>query len=195
MAMSPDSLDPYAREPRFQAAAAHLFDVAFLGGEGGVKLLWDRGGRVFQVGKPVRADGEKVAAGQLSDLADVAERGAHDLRVVAVLFVVVEDGADGSNARIRVVCVEARLLLVPVEDTPDEGGDEPHVHLGARDGLAETEEERQVAVDAFLFENLGGLDAFPRGTQLDQDALLRDASSFVQLNELVSFLDGAFDIE
>lgn len=128
-------------------------------------------------------DGQVVATGQLGDLADVPERGAHDDGLVAELLVVVEDALHALDAGVlvrRVLLLRRRL--VPVEDTADEGGDEVRVGLGGGGGLDQREHEREVAVDAvLLLENLGCLDALPRGSNLDQDAVLRDAFLLVQL--------------
>lgn len=48
----------------------------------------------------LRADGQAVAAGQLLDLADVAEAGAHDHGVVAVGLVVIVNTRDRLHARV-----------------------------------------------------------------------------------------------
>ena len=88
--------------------------------------------------------------------------------------------ADRQHARIflgRVVL--AGRLLVPVEDAADEGRDQEHPGVGAGDGLGLAEEQRQVAVDAFLLQHFGGADAFPGGGELDEDAILLDAALLV----------------
>jgi hypothetical protein len=54
----------------------------------------------------------------------------------------------------------------------------------------QAEEEGQVAVDAFLFELLGGLDALPGGGDLDEDALAGDAGGLVLMDDVVSGGDG-----
>ena len=41
------------------------------------------------------------------------------------------------------------------------------------------EEQREVAVDAFLLQLLGGFDSGPRGGDLDEDALPGDAGTFI----------------
>lgn len=124
-----------------------------------------------------------VAPGQLGDLARVAERGAHDDGLVAKLLVVVEDALDAGDAGVLLLAV---LLLggglVPVEDAADEGRDEEGVGLGGGDGLRQREHQRQVAIDAVVaLQDLGRLDAFPRGGDLDQDAIFGDAELLVQL--------------
>ena len=83
---------------------------------------------------------------------------------------------DRLHARIvGALIVLARVLLVPVENAADEGRDERDARFGAGDRLVQAEEQRQVAVDAFLLEHLGGADAFPGGGDLDQDAVAADA--------------------
>jgi hypothetical protein len=48
--------------------------------------------------------------------------------------------------------------------------------------LGQREHERQVAIDAVLgLQDLGGFDAFPRRSELDEDAGLVDALLFVEL--------------
>jgi hypothetical protein len=85
---------------------------------------------------------------------------------------VVTDWTPGSSAPDVVL---AGVLLVPVEDAADEGRDEGDLGLGAGDGLVQAEEQGQVAVDALLLEDLGGLDALPGGGDLDEDASRGDA--------------------
>ena len=131
----------------------------------------------------VGGNGEVVAAGELGDLADVAEGGAHNDGLVVVLLVVVEDLDDGLDT--GVVLGGVLLLgvgLVPVEDTADEGRDEVGTGLGGGDGLGQGEHEGQVAVDAVLaLELVGGLDALPGGSELDEDARLVNAGLLVEL--------------
>jgi len=115
-----------------------------------------------------------------------------------VLLVVVEDALDGDDSRV-VVAREVGagvVLLVPVEDTTDEGGNEGDASLGASDGLAETEEEGQVAVDAVVaLELAGGLDTFPGGGDLDENAVLGDTDGLVELDELLSLGFGSLLVE
>ena len=88
--------------------------------------------------------------------------------------------------------VLAGVLLVPVEDAADEGRDQRDLGLGAGDGLVQAEEQGQVAVDAFLFELLGGLDALPGGGELDEHALVADAGSVILLDDVAGGGDGSF---
>ncbi len=67
---------------------------------------------------------------------------------------------DCTPGRPRLV-VLAGVLLVPVENAPDEGRNQRHARLGAGDRLMQPKEQCQVAVNAFLLQNLGSLDAFP----------------------------------
>jgi hypothetical protein len=66
-----------------------------------------------------------------------------------VLLVVGEDLADRLDSGVGLGSVLlAGGLLVPVEDTADEGRDEGDASLGTGDGLAETEEKGEVAAGA-----------------------------------------------
>ena len=55
--------------------------------------------------------------------------------------------------------------------------------------MSEGEEESEVTADAFFFEFGSGLDAFPGGSHLDEDAFFGDAGGFVESDELFSFGD------
>jgi hypothetical protein len=79
--------------------------------------------------------------------------------------------------------VLAGVFLVPVEDAADEGRNEGDAGLGRRDGLVQAEEQRQVAVDAFLLQDFGGADALPGGGDLDEDAVAADAGLVVLRND------------
>ena len=124
-----------------------------------------------------------VAAGQLRDLADVAERRAHDNRLVAKLLVVVVDALDRGDARVLLLGVRlAGRGLVPVEDTTDEGRDEVGTGLGGGNGLGKGEHEGQVGVDAVLaLELVSGLDTLPGRGELNEDARLVNAGLLVEL--------------
>jgi hypothetical protein len=100
-----------------------------------------------------------------------------------VLLVVVEDGLDALDTGVLLLGV---LLLgrclEPVKNAADEGGDEESTGLSSSDGLDEREHEGEVGVDAVLgLEDLGGLDTFPGGSDLDENAVLLDALLLVQL--------------
>jgi hypothetical protein len=161
---------------------ALLLDVE-LGDVLGLELLGDRVGAVEHLLEEVGGDGEVVAAGELGDLAEVAEGGAHDDGLVVVLLVVVEDLDNGLDT--GVVLGSVLLLsvgLVPVEDTADEGRDEVGTGLGGGDGLGQGEHEGQVAVDAVLaLELVSGLDTLPGGSELDENAGLVNTGLLVEL--------------
>jgi hypothetical protein len=101
-------------------------------GRFGIELARQVGFGCFKLGKQLRGDGEQVAAGQLLDLADVAEAGAHDQGLVAEFLVVVVDLGDGLDAGIvGALVILAGVFLVPVEDAADEGRDEGNAGIGA----------------------------------------------------------------
>mmetsp|Transcript_22173 Transcript_22173/g.54544 ORF Transcript_22173/g.54544 Transcript_22173/m.54544 type:complete len:386 (+) Transcript_22173:594-1751(+) len=154
---------------------------------GAVQLLQQLGG-----------NRQLVAAGKEDDLFDVSEGRAHDDGLVAVLLVVLVYLGHALHTGVLVASVLRLVLvvgLVPVEDASDEGRDECGFGLGARNGLAEAEEQSHVAVDALRFEFLARLDALPRRGHLDQNALLLNAFLLVQLDEVLGLLDGGVLVE
>lgn len=128
-------------------------------------------------------NGKIIAASELNDLAGVAERGTHNDGLVAKFLVVVENALDASNARVLLLGVlPLGGGLVPVKDAADEGGDEESTGLGSGDGLDEREHESQIGIDAMVpLEDLGGLNALPCGSNLDQNTVLGDALLLVEL--------------
>ena len=102
------------------------------------------------------------------------------------LFVVTVNGVDGCHAGIlgrRVIFTGA--FLVPIEDAAHEGRDQSGARYSARHSLREREEQRHVTVDAFLLQNFGGANAFPRRGDLDEDAFARNAVLSVEVDKLV----------
>ena len=128
----------------------------------------------------------------------VTERSTHDDGPVSVLLVIVEDLADGLNTRVILVLVSGSglVLLVPVQNTPDEGRDEGDTGLSTSNSLAETEQESEVAVDLFVaFEFTSSLDTLPAGSDLDEDAFLGDANGLVKLDQVPGLCRGTFHVE
>lgn len=154
----------------------------------GLELLGNGVGAVVELLKKSGGNGEVVAAGELGDLANVAEGGAHDNGLVVVLLVVVVDVDDGLDTGVvGGVVLLLGVGLVPVEDTADEGRDEVGTGLGGGNGLGKGEHEGQVAVDAVLaLELVGGLDTLPGGSELDENALLVNAGLLVELVTLLA---------
>ena len=123
--------------------------------------------------------GEMVSRSQPAssrDLADVAEARAHHHGLVAEFLEVVVDARHRLHAGIvGAVVVLAGVFLVPVENAAHEGRDERDAGIGRGNGLVQAEEQRQVAVDAFLLQHFGGANALPGGSDLDQHAVAADA--------------------
>lgn len=154
------------------------------GGTSGVELLGHGLGGVVEVLQEVGGDGQVVTTSQLSDLADVTERGTHDNGVVAELLVVVVDVLDGLDTGVLLGGVVALVgSLEPVKNATNEGRDEVGTGLGGGNGLNQREHESQVAVDAVLgLEDVSGLDALVGGGNLDQDTVLGDTVVGVELS-------------
>jgi hypothetical protein len=112
----------------------------------------------------------------------VAEAGSHDDSFIPVLFVIVVNFFHRLDTRVVVALVILPgILLVPIKDldkmvnlerdgskwwwahSANEGRDEGNTSLGASNGLAKTEKESEVTMNAFiLFELAGSLDTLPR---------------------------------
>ena len=70
--------------------------------------------------------------------------------------------------------------------TTNKRRNESHTSFGASNRLAETEEKRQVAMNAVVpFEFTRSLDTLPRRCDLDEDTLLLDTNGFVKGNKLL----------
>ena len=90
--------------------------------------------------------------------------------------------------------VLARIFLVPVQDSAHKWRDERRARLGCCDGLVHSEEQGQVAVDAFLLEHFGGADAFPCGSDLDEHMIAADARLIVLRDDAAGLRGGGFGI-
>lgn len=122
-----------------------------------------------------------VAASQLSNLACVSEGCSHDNSLIVILLVVVENSLDRSHPGIffLAVCLSG-MRLVPIQDTANKRRDQECTSLSTGNCLNLREHEGQIAVNLVIsLQDTGGLDTFPCGCNLDQDAGLIDANGFV----------------
>ena len=102
----------------------------------GIQLASERCGGVLEILEKIGADREQVATSEFGDLADVPEAGAHHLRLVAELFVVVVDLFDGLDTGIlRANVFFAGSGFVVIVNAANERRDEARVGLGAGDSL------------------------------------------------------------
>jgi len=116
----------------------------------------------------------------------VTEGSTHDDGLVTVDLVVVVDLGDGNDSGVvgSVVVAVGLVGLVPVEDATDERRDEGDAGLSAGNGLSETEEEGEVAVDLVLsLELAGSLDSLPGGSDLDENAVLGNSNRLVKSDQ------------
>src|SRR5471032_99730 len=88
-----------------------------------------------------------------------------------------------------------RLPRGPVVDATHERRNQEHTRISTRRSLSEGEQQGQVGLNAFLFQNLGGTDAFPGGSDLDQYAVAADAGFVVQLDQTVRALQYGVSVE
>jgi len=70
-----------------------------------------------------------------------------------------------------------------------------HACVSASLCLSEGKQQRQVALDAFLFQLFGSADTFPGRGQLDQDAITADTGLVVQLDQTFCALDAGVGVE
>ena len=127
----------------------------------------------------------------------ITERGTHDDGPVSVLLVVVVDLADGLNTRVLFILVSGSglVLLVPVQNTADEGRDEGDAGLSTSDSLAETEQESEIAVNLLVaLEFASSLDTLPGRGDLDENAFLRDANGLVELDQVPGLCRRTFHV-
>ena len=109
---------------------------------------------------------------------------------MAELLVVVKDRRHGLHAGVlRTGVIALHRRLEPIVNPPDERRDQLRAGLGASHRLDERKKEREVAVDAFLFQHLGGPDPLPGGRDLDQDAIPRNPLRLVERDELAALCD------
>ena len=87
------------------------------------------------------------------------------------------------------------VFLVPVENAANERRDEFNTAFCAGDRLSERKQEREVAVDALFLELFGGFDAFPGGSDFDQDPFAANACLFIKVDDVFRLCDGCFAIK
>lgn len=150
-----------------------------------------------QLVQELRRDGQTIASSQLGDLALVAEAGAHDNRVVSVLFVVVVNLGNRQDTWVF-LGLETRNTqgsLVPVEDAAHKGANQGATGLGTRNRLGQRKDQGQVASNALLLQDFGGLDSFPSRRNLDENTALVDTHFLVELDDLASLGNGRLGIK
>lgn len=80
-----------------------------------------------------------------------------------------------------------------ITHTSDERRNQGNTSLGAGNCLTETEEEREVAVNAIVTLKLpSSLDTLPRRCDLDEDTLFLHTNTLVQRNQLLGLGLGSF---
>mmetsp|Transcript_84607 Transcript_84607/g.171561 ORF Transcript_84607/g.171561 Transcript_84607/m.171561 type:complete len:250 (-) Transcript_84607:140-889(-) len=88
----------------------------------------------------------------------------------------------------------ATLGLVPVQNSSGEWGYQVCTCLGSCCCLQVGKDQCDVALDAFLFQNLGSLDSFPSSGQLDENAATTNAHFVVHFDNFPGPLDTSFCI-
>ena len=145
--------------------------------------------KLRQLRQQLRADGQQIAASKRRDLADVAKRRTHDFGLDAMFFVVVKNRLHRLHAGVvrtrlgRLVPRGAGGFFVPVVNAAHKRRDQLHFGLATGHGLAEREEQRQIAANAFTLEFGRGLDALPGRGDFDQHTLAGNALRLVERHD------------
>mmetsp|Transcript_31352 Transcript_31352/g.100568 ORF Transcript_31352/g.100568 Transcript_31352/m.100568 type:complete len:217 (-) Transcript_31352:62-712(-) len=112
------------------------------------------------------------------------------------LLVIVENLLDRQDPGIFIVRIFLLLIgLVPIEDATHKRRDQSCLGLCTRNGLIEVEEERHVALDSLLLQDLSRLNPLPRRCDFDQNPLLGHPLLGVKSDSLVGFGNGPLDVE
>jgi hypothetical protein len=128
----------------------------------------------------------------------ITERSTHNDGSVFMLFVVVVDLANGLNAGVIFVLVSGSglVLLVPIQNTANEGRNEGDTSFGTSHSLTETEQKSKVAMDLFItLEFTGSLDTLPGRRDLNENAFLGDTNGFVKLDQVSGLYRNTFQVE
>ena len=78
---------------------------------------------------------------------------------------------------------------------PTKGEIERNPGFGAGNRLVETEQQGQVAMNAFFFKHFRGADAGPGGGDLDQNVIAADAGLVVLRDDAARLVDGRLGVE
>ncbi len=136
------------------------------------------------------ADGEEIAAHELEDLANVPKTCAHHFRLVTELLVIHVNFPHRLHPGIFCARVIAFVRgLEPIVNAADEWRNELHPRFGGPHRLREREEQRHIALDAFLLQMLGRGNSFPCGSNFDEHALAPDPLFLVKFHQASRFLD------
>ena len=115
---------------------------------------------------------------------------------MAKFLIVVVNTGDREDARIFLSgVILPRVFFVPVENAANEGRDQRDLGFSASNGLMHPKKERQIAVNAFLFERFSSTDPFPGRGDLDQDALPWDALAFILRNDFSPLQNRCLGVE
>src|SRR6516164_7531611 len=115
---------------------------------------------------------EQVGSSEADNLIHIAETGPHHLRFIPKFLVVIVNARDGGDAGILILrnLTTAVLFFIPIVNAADEGRNQRYLGFSARDRLGEAEKKCQIAVGAFILEDLGCPNALPRASDLDKNA-------------------------
>jgi hypothetical protein len=114
-----------------------------------------------------------------------------------MLFVIVEDLLDGDDTWVIVtLIVLSGRLLVPIENSANERGNQSDTSFGTSNGLRKSEEQSQIAVDLIVtLELASSLNSLPCRSNLNQDTVPWNANTGIECNEFPRLCLGSFFIK
>ena len=129
-----------------------------------------------------RGNCQPVDSAEVLDLVSVPERSPHDDGLDVVGAVVVENVGHEYYSRVfeRILVSLSELLLVPVQDSSDEGGNQEKFAVCASDCLDKMENQGHVDFDVAFGQDLGCFDSFPGCGNFNQNSVRADPRLLVK---------------
>src|SRR5690606_10541230 len=138
----------------------------------------------LQISEQLGADGEAITARQRLDLPGIAKAGTHHHRLEAMGFIVVEDSRNRLNTGILcALVILGEGFFVPIVDATHKGRNKEYASVGAGSCLGKAEQQGEVAVNAFPFEDFRSANSLPGRGNFNQHPLPAYAHIFVESDE------------
>ena len=144
-----------------------------------------------------RGNCQPVDSAKVLDLVSVPERSSHDDGLDVVGAVVVENVShkDHSGVLERVLVSFSELLLVPVEDSSDEGRNQEKFAVCTSYCLDKMENQGHVDLYVAFGQDLGCFDSFPGGGDFNQNSVRADSSLLVKSDDSLGPSHGFIFVE
>ena len=129
-----------------------------------------------------RGNCQSVDSAKVLDLVSVPERSPHNDGLDVVGAIVVENvcNEDHSGVLERVLISLSELLLVPVQDSSDEGGNQEKFAVCTSHCLDKMENQSHVDLNVAFGQDFCCFDSFPGGGNFNQNSVRADSSLLVK---------------